>query len=129
MNILIDTHIFMWAYGKTTKRLAPRLEEIVFDRSNRLYFSMAGIWEMQIKEQSSKLPLTVSVKQLVEFQTTANAITILPVEERHIWGLRELTFYHRDPFDRIMIAQANVENLHLMSVDKIFKYYPVQLIS
>lgn len=128
MNILIDTHIFMWAFGKTKKRLAPRLEEIVLDRSNRLYFSIAGIWAVQLKEQSSKLPLTVSVRQLVEFQAKLNAITILPIETKHIWELRELTFHHRDPFDRIMIAQARVENFQLMSVDKIFQYYPVQLI-
>lgn len=90
--------------------------------------SMASIWEIQIKQQLGKLTLPAPLQDVVENQRQVNHITLLPIELAHVIGLGSLPDYHKDPFDRLLIAQAQVENLRLISNDPHVARYPVQVI-
>lgn len=89
---------------------------------------MASFWELQIKSQLGKLNLSSSLPNFIETQQRVNNLEILPIELTHIYALEALPSHHRDPFDRILIAQAIVEKIPLLSVDSIFDVYPVQRI-
>ena len=84
------------------------------------------MWEMQIKVQIGKMDLPLPVELFVQLHLTGNDIQPLPIKERHIWFLDKLPLHHRDPFDRLLIAQANADNLVLVSADNMFKSYSVQ---
>jgi PIN domain nuclease of toxin-antitoxin system len=89
-------------------------------------FSIASVWEMQIKLQLGKLNLNSSLPVLIDNQQRVNNLQLLPIELVHIWGLTNLPNYHRDPFDRLLIAQAIVEQIPLVSIDSVFDNYPIQ---
>jgi PIN domain nuclease of toxin-antitoxin system len=81
---------------------------------------------MQIKLQLGKLNLNSSLPVLIDNQQRVNNLQLLPIELVHIWGLTNLPNYHRDPFDRLLIAQAIVEQIPLVSIDSVFDNYPIQ---
>ncbi|MDJ0687731.1 MAG: type II toxin-antitoxin system VapC family toxin [Xenococcaceae cyanobacterium MO_188.B32] len=87
---------------------------------------MASIWEMQIKIQLGKLKLDLPLPDLIYSQKQVNRLKILPIELFHIWTLDGLPKHHKDPFDRILIAQAIAEKVPILSVDSIFDSYPIQ---
>jgi PIN domain nuclease of toxin-antitoxin system len=123
MRYLLDTHTFIWV-DSNPSRLSPRVRAICSDVANTLLLSVASIWEIQIKSQLGKLALSDSLTALISRQR-ANGINILPISVPHVLGLDGLPLHHRDPFDRILIAQANVESLTLLSADPVFASYPV----
>lgn len=126
MNLLLDTHIFLrWA--TSPQKLARPVYTALYDPNNNLVLSVVSLWEMQIKMQIGKLTLSLPVKEVVLAQRINNQIETLPVLEQHVWAIDSLPFYHRDPFDRLLIAQAITEGYQLVSVDPVFKQYPVQL--
>lgn len=126
MNLLLDTHIFLrWA--TSPPKLARPVYTALYDPNNNLVLSVVSLWEMQIKMQIGKLTLSLPVKEVVLAQRINNQIETLPVLEQHVWAIDSLPFYHRDPFDRLLIAQAIMEGYQLVSVDPVFKQYPVQL--
>ena len=98
------------------------------DTQNEMFLSVASIWEMQIKHQLGKLELHLPLDKLVSEQVQKNAIQILPIQTAHVFGVAALPDVHKDPFDRLLIAQANVENMVFLSGDGVFKHYPVQII-
>ena len=98
----------------------------LLDGENTLMLSMASIWEMQIKIQLGKLHLNAPLPELVETQQQINDLQILPIELTHIFGLERLLSHHRDPFDRLLIAQAIVTQMPIVSIDGVFDRYPVQ---
>ena len=85
-----------------------------------------SIWEMQIKQQLGKLTLRLSLEQLIQEQKSKNNIQLLPLYETHIYGLSNLAQHHRDPFDRLLISQAIIENLILITDDEQIKKYSVR---
>ena len=127
MNGLLDTNNFIWSDGKQSL-LSPQVRAFMEDRHNRLFLSIASVWEMQIKVQIGKLSFQNSLPEVIREQQEKNGIEILPVTLAHVYELSELPSHHRDPFDRIIIAQARVENLIVLSADEIFSQYPVQLL-
>lgn len=126
MKMLLDTHVFLWLRS-APKRLSPEVLSAYQDPSNRIYLSIVSVLEMQIKHQIGKLKLDVSLKDLVEEQCDANALEILPLRLDHIFGLQNVPLHHKDPFDRLLIVQSQVEDIRLVSSDRLFNQYDVNL--
>ena len=124
MKLLLDTHVFLWWLSERTK-LSPKALALCEDVTNDLYLSLASLWEIQIKLQLGKLKLSDSLDQIVERQHRENAIELLPILPTHIYGLANLPAHHRDPFDRILITQTQVEALTLLTQDALITQYPV----
>lgn len=124
MRLLLDTHVLIWSTAQPQK-LSQKVTNLLADTNNDWVVSIASIWEMQIKIQLGKLNLNLPLAELIENLIQINEIQILPIELNHIYALKDLPQHHRDPFDRILIAQAIIENIPLLSIDKIFNAYPV----
>jgi PIN domain nuclease of toxin-antitoxin system len=125
MKLLIDTHTFIW-FAQGSEKLSQHASELLDDSRNELLLSMASIWEMQIKVQLGKLRLDLPLSDLIESQRQINILQILPIELSHVWALDGLPNHHKDPFDRILIAQAIALKIPLLSIDSIFDNYPIQ---
>jgi len=127
MKYLLDTHTFIWL-DSIPDQLSPNVALICKNPANILYVSLASIWEMQIKISAGKLQLPKPLQEIVQWQQQNNFVQILPVALQHIFTLESLPPYHHDPFDRILIAQAQVENLLILSRDTTFAQYPVNVL-
>jgi PIN domain nuclease of toxin-antitoxin system len=127
MKILLDTHIFIW-WDSEPEKLSPRTLELLQQPKTRRYVSVISLWEMQIKSQIGKLTLSQPIEKIYKNQSK-NEIIFLPVNPNHVLRLNGLPLHHKDPFDRILIAQALVEGLTLISVDQKFRLYDVPLLS
>jgi PIN domain nuclease of toxin-antitoxin system len=126
VKLLLDTHVFIWWFNEPEK-LSKKVLAACEDNKNELTLSVASIWEMQIKMQLGKLRLTHSIKDLISTHRATYDLQILPIFLNHILALDNLPVHHRDPFDRILIAQASAERLVIVTKDQIFKEYTVQL--
>ena len=127
MKFLLDTHIFLW-WILAHSKLPRAVGDVVADPDNELYFSAASTWEMIIKSAIGKLSLPASPEMFVKEQLFLNDITPLPITMEHTFALANLPMVHRDPFDRMLIAQAIDENLTLITDDPIIKQYPVKVL-
>ena len=131
MKLLLDTHIFVWWLGDPTK-LSREVLDLCQDPDNLLLVSVVSIWEILIKHPAGRVRFTSPLPDLLERQEKGNNVGILPVVVSHMLGLNGLLWYpeHKDPFDRLLIAQAKVENATLLTVDdKIHRYsYPIRCI-
>ena len=127
MKILLDTHILLWM-SAAPKRLGNNAKSILQNRENQLYFSAASSWEISIKAGLDKLPLPEPPDEYISSRMKSLKILPLDVKHNHTFEIYNLPLYHRDPFDRILIAQAKLENLYLMSADKLFKPYEIDLL-
>ncbi|MCX7838194.1 MAG: type II toxin-antitoxin system VapC family toxin [Anaerolineae bacterium] len=127
MKLLLDTHAFIWWDSEPTK-LSPRALALCQDRQNVLLLSVVSIWEMQIKLQLGKLRLTLPLREIVESQQQTNNIEILPITLEHVLALDNLSAHHKDPFDRLLVAQAIVEKAVLVSADLNIAKYAVQVV-
>lgn len=127
MRLLLDTHTFMWWDSAPVNLSAPALAACS-DPANALVLSVASLWEMQIKAQLGKLSLRLPLTDIVSQQQTTNGISLLSITEAHVFALAGLPTPHKDPFDRLLIAQAISEGLPLVSVDPVFAAYPVQVL-
>uniref|UniRef100_B8HJS5 PilT protein domain protein n=1 Tax=Cyanothece sp. (strain PCC 7425 / ATCC 29141) TaxID=395961 RepID=B8HJS5_CYAP4 len=124
MNVLLDTHIFIW-YFQGNERIITKALEILEDPDNSLYLSIASLWEIAIKMGLGKLSLEVSFHEL---QTILDQllIRILPITFADTELYQGLPFHHKDPFDRIIISQAINHSLLIVTADKAFDAYPIQ---
>ncbi|HEY0075040.1 MAG TPA: type II toxin-antitoxin system VapC family toxin [Abditibacteriaceae bacterium] len=125
MNYLLDTHSFLWFISGDAK-LSPQARLLMEEENNRLFISIASLWEMAIKFSLGKLVLNQPFEQMFPAQLEANSIEILAITIEHLNKLSALPFHHRDPFDRLLIAQSLSEGLPLISADTIFDNYGVQ---
>ncbi|WP_375511367.1 type II toxin-antitoxin system VapC family toxin [uncultured Nostoc sp.] len=125
MRLLLDTHVIIWS-AVNPEKLSQRVRNLLIDTNNFWVVSMATVWELQIKSQLGKLNLSSSLPNFIETQQRVNNLQILPIELTHIYALEALPSHHRDPFDRILIAQAIVEKMPLLSIDAVLDVYPVQ---
>lgn len=122
MKLLLDTHVFLWLMSVPGKLPAATLAACQ-DRENILLLSAASIWEIQIKHQRNKIELGVPLVQIVEEQTHAGVISLLPIEARHVFALYDLPLHHNDPFDRLLLAQARTEGVTLVTVDAVIRQH------
>jgi PIN domain nuclease of toxin-antitoxin system len=122
---LLDTHVFLWWATEPSKLSAAALT-FLQNPANPLLLSVASVWEAQIKHQLGKLKLQSPLATLVAQQQQTNGIALLPIDLDHVFALSSLPKLHKDPFDRILIAQANTEGATLLSADPIIAQYPVQ---
>ena len=122
MDLLLDTHAFIW-FVDDNDMLPHRLDAYLNDEHSNLYISMATFWEMGIKISSGKLELKQSIEQM--YAIAAQRI-ILPINFEVIRQIMRLPFHHRDPFDRMIIAQAINRNLAIISKDAAFDAYGVK---
>jgi len=127
MKLLLDSHAFIW-WSSEPEKLSSLARAHCEDRNNILLLSVASVWEMQIKQQLGKLQLVAPLRTLIENQQRNNDLQILRIEIEHALALDTLPLHHKDPFDRMLIAQANAEELFVMSKDEIFKAYSVKLL-
>ena len=127
LDLLFDTHSFIWWADDPTK-LSPAALAALEDEDNRLFLSDAGIWEMQIKVQLGKMKLKLPLPDLIESQKRDNEVEILHITTEHILALDNLPFHHKDPFDRLLIAQSIVEDFTIVTFDSEFPTYPAKLL-
>jgi PIN domain nuclease of toxin-antitoxin system len=125
MRLLLDTHTFIWFVTDDSK-LSAIAKAAIEDESNEKWFSIASVWEMAIKHSIGKLKFHLPVCSFVEQQTTLNSIAILPVTIPNLEVVATLPLHHRDPFDRLLIAQTIVENLMIVGSDVAFDAYDIQ---
>jgi PIN domain nuclease of toxin-antitoxin system len=121
---LLDTHTFIWA-GSDPTRLSPPVRAFLLDPSNTVLLSVASIWEMTIKHALGKIQLSRPLHLIVSEQQ-ANGIQVLPILLEHVLAVADLPQVHCDPFDRLLVAQANIEEAVLLTADPVFTRYPVQ---
>jgi PIN domain nuclease of toxin-antitoxin system len=127
MRVLIDTHIFIW-YIQNSERLPSSVATYINDGKNDILLSIASVWEMAIKQSTGKLNLGIPYASFIEEQMRLNSMELLPLRLDHLEVVTTMPFHHRDPFDRLLIAQAMLEDIVIISADSIFSSYPVQRI-
>ena len=125
--MLLDTHTFIW-WDTDPDKLSPNASMFLHDDEHELLFSVASAWEMQIKLQLGKLKLEIPLAEMIEAQQRINGLEILPIALSHVLALGELPSHHKDPFDRLLIAQANAEGATLVSRDSVFAEYSVNVV-
>jgi len=126
MKILLDTHTFLWFLGGDTE-LSKQARILIENPGYEKYISIASFWEIAIKTGLGKLTLDVSFAEL-KTEVIKNSFQILPITFEDTLQLSTFPFHHRDPFDRIIISQAKVNNLTLVSRDNNFSLYSVNLL-
>ncbi|BAU12686.1 hypothetical protein LEP3755_32170 [Leptolyngbya sp. NIES-3755] len=124
MNLLLDSHVLIWL-DVDPDALSARVRELLTDENNVWVASVVSVWEIQIKLQLGKLSLNLPFPELIENLQTTSDLQILPIELSHIWALEGLPNHHRDPFDRLIIAQAIATQLPIVSADSKFDRYPI----
>jgi PIN domain nuclease of toxin-antitoxin system len=127
MRALLDTNSFLW-FISGSDRLSIDAKTVIADLQNQLVLSTASLWEIAIKVSLKKLDLRQPYGQLIPRQLEENDIAVLPIELSHLHKVIDLPFHHRDPFDRLIVAQALVEGLPVISSDAVFSRYAVRII-
>ena len=128
MSFLLDTHVFIW-WVLDHPKLTELMRQAITDRRNHLYLSAASTWEMVIKSRLGKLVLPEPPATFIEAQLRVNAIDPLPITIQHTMEVAALPAIHRDPFDRMLIAQANSDHLVLITDDALIRQYPVKVLA
>lgn len=126
MKQILDTHTFLW-WDNQVHLLSPYARQMCEDTNNTLYLSLASVWEMQIKHATGKLEFRLPLAQLIESQQRENGLKLLPIKLEHLLALDALPMHHKDPFDRLLIVQAQVEKMTLLSIDTAFSDYDVDV--
>lgn len=126
MRILLDTHIALWAIADTAK-LSEKVINLLEDESNEVYYSVASVWEVAIKHKIKPEDMPVSEEEFVDLCENTGFIR-LSIENKHIFLIKSLSRIknapkHKDPFDRMLLAQAKYEGLKLITNDSQFPYY------
>lgn len=124
MNFLLDTHSFLW-FIDNHPRLSPAARLAIEDPSNTIYLSTVSMWEMAIKVSLGKLTLAAPIDIFVPQQIAANSFSILPIMVQHTFRIAALPFHHRDPFDRLLIAQSELEGFPIIGSDSVFDNYGI----
>ena len=125
MNLLLDTHSFIW-FVEDSPSLSAQARALIEEPTNAVFFSMASMWEMAIKISLGKLHLSQPFDLFIPNQLLLNDITLLDITVNHTLYVATLPFHHRDPFDRLLVAQCLVERMPCVSIDNVFDAYSVQ---
>jgi PIN domain nuclease of toxin-antitoxin system len=124
MRLLLDTHAFLW-FIMGSANLSVNARALIENPANERLLSVAGLWEIAIKTSLGKLTLSAPFDELIPAQLKLNGIDLLNIKVEHLSTLTTLPFHHRDPFDRLVVAQAIVEKLPVISLDRAFDTYGV----
>ncbi len=124
MRLLLDTHTVLW-FLRDDAQLSAAARLAVEDAGNECWVSMATGWEMAIKSQLGKLRLPLAFDELFPAALEARGFSILPIQAGHLHHYHTLPLHHRDPFDRLMIAQALAEGMTIVGCDEVFDDYGV----
>ena len=127
MRVLLDTCTFLWIVGGA-KELSPRAREVFVDPANEAFLSAASAWEIAVKHRLGKLPLPRAPDEFVPEQRAAHGIEPLPMDEEAALHVAKLPDMHHDPFDRMLVAQALVGGLVLLTPDDSVRQYPVRVL-
>jgi PIN domain nuclease of toxin-antitoxin system len=126
MKLLLDTHTFLW-WITDDPQLSTIAREFMADGHNTLYWSAASSWEVSIKYALGRMPLPEAPEQFLPAEIEKNRIESLPIIDVHAFLAGQLPHHHRDPFDRMLVAQAQVESLALISNDQQLNHYDVEI--
>jgi PIN domain nuclease of toxin-antitoxin system len=124
VKLLLDTHAFIW-WSDEPERLPDRVVEALRDPGNELMLSAISVLEMQLKLDTGKLDLAMPLPDLVRKHERENRLAVLPLRVSHVYAMHDLPRLHKDPFDRLLVAQAVVEEASLVSGDEDVGQYPV----
>jgi PIN domain nuclease of toxin-antitoxin system len=124
VRMLLDTHAFLW-FVLNDPRLSAHARSLMTDGESELLLSVASYWELAIKISLGKYALDQDFAVFMEKQVAENALSVLPITVQHAAVVAALPFHHRDPFDRLLVAQAMVERVPLLSADADLDAYPV----
>lgn len=127
MKILLDTHCWLW-WITEPERLKSSVRKQIADGNNTIFLSAASSWEIAIKYALGKLPLPEPPEEFVPNRLSREAMTALPIEHLHALRVASLPPHHQDPFDRLLVAQAQVEGIPLLTVDRQLKPYDITII-
>ncbi len=127
MRFLLDTHILLWWHDQPT-RLTDTARDAIGDLDTDVFISVVNGWEIQIKAQLGKLTLPKPLSAIIRQEQAVNGFGVLPVTMDHIYALDGFPLYHRDPFDRLLAAQAHHEELTLVTHDPKLSAYSVSLL-
>lgn len=127
MRVLLDTHAFLW-WITDDPQLSPRARQIISDGKNELLLSAASGWEIATKVRLGKLDLPEDLESFIFKQMALNAIESLPIRMSHALHVHTLPHYHRDPFDRLIVSQAQLENLPILTADPQIARYATKTI-
>jgi PIN domain nuclease of toxin-antitoxin system len=127
MKLLLDTHAFLW-WVAGDPQLSDRARDLIADGSNEVLFSVASAWEIVVKTSIGRLWLGDDPKTFIDEQLEANAFGVLPIHLRHALVIAGLPDLHRDPFDRMLVAQAMSEEISILSGDQHVAAYPVDVV-
>lgn len=127
MRVLLDTHAFLWWVADSPK-LSADARELIANEKNEPIFSVVSAWEIATKAGVGKLELSDSPEKFVTEQISRNVLVVLPIYLRHALGVHSLPDYHRDPFDRLLIAQATAENVAILTADPLITKYQIQTV-
>lgn len=128
MKLLLDTHSFL-QFVNDNPRLSEHLKDLIEDENNAIYLSFASLWEMSIKYNLGKLKFDTSYEDFVAEEIIQSSIKLLNIKLEHLNIHSTLPLHHKDPFDRLIIAQSIVEEIPIITVDLAFEKYPVNIIN
>jgi len=125
MKYLLDTHTLLWIVTNDP-RLSKKAKSLYLNSENLIFFSITSLWELTIKISLKKLSIDEPLNEFIQIHIKGNDIKFLNIQVPHILLLENLPYHHRDPFDRLIIAQSIHEDITILSSDKIFDLYPIK---
>jgi PIN domain nuclease of toxin-antitoxin system len=123
VRLLIDTHVLIW-WREDSPRVSARVRQEITDPTNEICVSVVSLWEIVLKRSSGRLQFPDDLEQVVREES----FTLVPIDYRHLRTAEGLAWFHRDPFDRMMIAQALAEGIPIATADRHFAAYGVQVV-
>lgn len=127
MKLLVDTHVFLWLQTEP-ERLRAETRALLASTANDVFLSVASVWEMAIKSRLGRLPLPEPLDRYVPTRCEAAGVSLLSISAASAFEVGRLPDHHADPFDRMLVAQARVEGLHLVTNDRALRRYDVELL-
>jgi len=127
MKYLIDTHTFLW-WITDSSSLSKKAREIIGKAGNDLFWSVASSWEVAIKNKLGRLPLPEVPSVFITSELFKNRVESIQISNDHAFAAGQLPFHHKDPFDRMLISQAQMEDMVILSSDNVFQQYEVKTV-
>jgi PIN domain nuclease of toxin-antitoxin system len=125
VKLLLDTHAFLW-WIHDDQSLGARARRAIANERNQCFLSVASCWEMAIKKGLGNLEIPEPIDAFIAEQLAANGFSLLPIDLRHVARVSRLAFHHRDPFDRLLVAQAMDEGMTIASADPMLEKYGIE---
>ncbi|RLB65546.1 MAG: type II toxin-antitoxin system VapC family toxin [Deltaproteobacteria bacterium] len=127
MKLLLDTHIWLW-WQMSPERIHPEATRTIADSGHTVYLSTVSSWEMAIKIAVGKLQLPKPLGEMLPECLLADDMRTLALQHHHCFELQNLPMHHRDPFDRMLVAQARLEGMSIVTADAMLQRYEVELV-